>query len=377
MRIGINFQTTYTDISGVEYYCLGLLNGLANIDTQNHYIVYTNQPDLVSEYIRPTEQFTVMSVKYLKTRTARIFWEHTQLPRLAKRHNLDVLHCPSYICPWYRNSIPYVVTVHDTIAIDKPQWCKPTNSLYYNCFLGASTKKASCVISVSKQTAEDLKRNFGLPSSKIHIVHSGIDRIFNLNRDVSRHSEVRKHYNLPEKYILYVGNIEPKKNIWTLLCLIKNLKKKGLPHKLVIAGKRSWGAKAELEQINREIKQKNLIWAGYIKRNDLPCVYQMADVFAFLSLYEGFGFPPLEAMACGTPVVSTSSGALSETIAKAAFIIEPFKLKQISNAVMTLLSNYSLRKKYIEMGLNQSNRFKWEKTAKKTLSVYNEVSAQQ
>jgi glycosyltransferase involved in cell wall biosynthesis len=375
MRIGINFHTVDKYISGVEYYSLGLLNGLLNINQRNDYIVYTNQPDLVREHVQPANNLTIVKVKYTKKRAARIFWEHTQLPKLVVRQDLDVLHCPSYICPIRKTSVPYVATIHDTIAIDHPEWCKPANSLYYNCFMRVAAKKASCVISVSKCTADDLKRNFDLPCAKIHVVYSGIDSIFKPNKDSSQCREVKIRYNLPESYILYVGNIEPKKNIWTLLRLQQKLKQMGLPHKLVIVGMRSWGTKVELDEISKEIKLNNVVWIGYVSRRDLPCIYQMADVFVFLSLYEGFGFPPLEAMACGTPVISTTQGALNETVADAALTVEPYNVWQITQAVISIITDPSLRERHIHMGLKQSGLFDWEKTAKETLSVYQEVSA--
>lgn len=375
MRIGINFHTFDKYISGVEYYSLGLLNVLLRIDTRNDYVVYTNQPGLIKEYVPSSKNLTIIEVKHLKTRIARILWEHTQLPRLVGRQELDVLHCPSYICPLYRMSVPCVVTVHDTIAIDHPEWCKQTNALYFNLFMKAAAQKASCVISVSRCTADDLKRNFDLPCSKIRIIYSGIDNIFKANTNSSRQSKVRIRYNLPERYILYVGNIEPKKNVWTLLCVQKKVREKGLPHKLVIVGKRSWRTKVELDEIAKEITSNNVVWARYVDRNDLPFVYQMADVFVFPSLYEGFGSPPLEAMACGTPVVSSSRGALNETVREAALIIEPDNIQEITRAVLSMIADAALREKHIRLGLRQSNMFNWERTARETLSVYKEVSA--
>lgn len=375
MRIGINFHTTDEYISGVEYYSLGLLNALLRIDTQNEYIVFTNRPGLLRQYILKSTNLRIIEIKHLRTRVARILWEHTQLPRVAKRHGLDVLHCPSYICPLYTTSIPYVVTIHDTIAIDRPQWCKQTNSLYFSLFMKAVTKKASFIISVSKCTADDLKRNFDLPYSKIRIVYSGIDNIFGTKKDPSHCCEVRRRYNLPELYILYAGNIEPKKNLWTLLRVHRKLRDVGLPHKLVIVGRRSWGVKVELDEIYREIKSDNVVWTGYVDRHDLPCVYQMADVFVFPSLYEGFGFPPLEAMACGTPVISTSTGALNEVLAGAALTVDPYRVGQITRAVVSMITDSCLRERHIRMGLKQSGLFDWERTATKTLSVYQEVSA--
>ena len=375
MRIGINLHTNDEYISGVEYYSLGLLNTLLHINTQNEYIAFTNQPCLVRQHVLKSSNLTIIEIKHLRTRAARILWEHTQLPRAAKRYRLDVLHCPKYICPLHTTSVPYVVTIHDTIAIDSPQWCKQSNSLYFSLFMRAATRKASSIISVSKCTADDLKRNFGLSCSKIHIIYSGIDEIFSPKKNNSQCYGVRERYNLPERYILYVGNIEPKKNIWTLLRVQRTLREKGLPHKLVIVGRRSWGVKVELDEISREIKSDNIIWTGYVDRHDLPCVYQMADVFVFLSLYEGFGFPPLEAMACGTPVISTNTGALNEILAGAALTVDPYSVGQITRAVVSMVTDSSLQEKHIRMGLKQSSLFNWERTAKETLSVYQEASA--
>jgi len=373
MRIGFNFQTIDKYISGVEYYFLGLLNGLLSIDKRNEYIVYTNQPCLVKRHIRPSKNLKIFEIRHLRTRMARIFWEHTQLPRLAVRQRLDLLHCPSYICPLYRSSVPYVVTIHDTIAIEHQKWCKQMNSLYFNLFMRAAAKRASCIITVSKCTTVDLKRNFNIPVSKVRMIYPGIDNIFKARKDYLRCSNIRRRYNLPIHYILYVGNIEPKKNIRTLLCVQKKLSEKGLQHKLVIVGKRSWKNKAELKEISREIISDNVIWTKYVDRNDLPCIYQMADLFIFPSLYEGFGFPPLEAMACGTPVISTSRGALNETVSNAAIVVEPYSIGQIIRAAISIITDSSLRKKHIDLGLKQSSLFNWERTAAETLSLYEEM----
>jgi glycosyltransferase involved in cell wall biosynthesis len=373
MRIGLNFHASDGHISGVEYYALGLLKSLLSVGTRHSYVVYTNQPDLVTDNVPASNNLAIVEVKHLGTRTARILWEHTQLPRLADKQAVDVLHCPSYICPVRKSSMPYVITVHDTIAIDHPRWCKPTNALYFNLSLKGAVQRACRVISVSKSTANDLKRNFGLSDSKVQIVYPGIDETFKAEDNPSRRAEVRKHYNLPPRYVLFVGNIEPKKNVRALLTVQRRLREKGLAHRLVMVGKRSWCSRAELDELNREVAGNNVIVAGYVARSDLPFVYAMADVFVFPSLHEGFGFPPLEAMACGTPVVSSNRGALAETVADAALIVEPDDIEQIVEAVVSMISDSALRREHIQKGLLQSKRFNWDSSARQTTSLYEEV----
>ncbi len=374
MRIGLNFHCCDRCLSGVEYYALGLLRGLAGIDQDNEYFVWTNRPDLVRSNVPSAANLTIVPVRHAGTRIARIAWEHAVLPRLAARYKLDVLHCTSYICPTARCPVPCVVTIHDTLALDRPQWCKPTNAVYYRLLLRRSAAKAARVISVSQQTARDLGRNTPLPAAALRVVYPGVDEIFRADGNPVCRREVRARYRLPERYVLYVGNIEPKKNIATLLESQRRLQEEGLPHRLVIAGKRAWKAAAELRLIKRGAAAETVVWIGYADRRDLPYLYQMADVFVFPSLYEGFGFPPLEAMACGTPVVSSSRGALAETAAGAALVVDPEDPQQITAAVIKMITDAPTRDRHREMGLRQSRMFTWRKSAEATLSIYKEVA---
>ena len=375
MKIGVNFHCSDGYISGVEYYALGLLNGLLSIDRENEYVVCTNRPDLVKHQVVATANLMVVPVGPFKTRIGRILWEHWALPHRVAEYKLDVLHCPSYICPCIRTSAPYVVTIHDTLAMDRPRWCKPTNAVYFNLALARSARIASRVMSVSHQSAHDLRRHTSIPFSNIRVVPGGIDERFHPGGDRRRRRRVRRRYRLPERYLLYVGNIEPKKNVSTVLKVQQKLRTEGLDHKLVIAGRRSWKAQTEWKAIACGVASGEVVWAGYVERDDLPYVYQMADVFVFPSLYEGFGFPPLEAMACGTPVVCSARGALAETVADAAMVIEPTDVPRIAAAARGLITDARLRDRYIEKGLRRSRLFTWRRSAEAALSVYREAVA--
>jgi glycosyltransferase involved in cell wall biosynthesis len=372
MRIGLNFHCSDGYLSGVEYYALGLLRGLVQIDGTNEYLVCTNRPDLVRDHVPAAANLTLVPLGHLGTRTARVLWEHTLLPRLAARHKLDVLHCMNAICPVIGTAVPRVVTIHDTLAFDRPRWCRPANALHFRLLLRRSVTAAARVIAVSRQTAQDVCRHTAVPLSALRVVYPGIDEIFCPGGDPRRCAQVRARYGLPERYILYVGNIEPRKNVPTVLEVQRRLRRDGLPHKLVLVGRRTWRAARTQRSIQREVVSGGVIRIGYASRGDLPLLYQMADVFLFPSLFEGFGLPPLEAMACGTPVVCSSRGALAETTAGAAWIVDPTNVPEMAAAVRTLLTEAQVRGRYVASGWRRSRGFTWTTAAAATLAVYQE-----
>lgn len=374
MRIGFNFHSNDSFISGVECYTIGLLRSLLNIDSQNQYIVFTNRPDIILSYIGLRDNLIVRDYSFLKNRLHRIFWEHFRLAWLAKKEKLDILHCPHYICPAIRGSVAYVVTIHDTIAIDHPDLCKKSNMLYYGNFLGRSVKNASKIVSVSKFTADKINYNFKVTNSKLEIIYPGIDTaIFNLYQDTEKHNHVKAKYNLPDNYILYAGNIEPKKNILNLLKAFKLLRSEGIKHRLVISGQRCWKSKMAFDFLHTEFNPDEVILTGYIERSDLGHVYKMANCLLLPSFCEGFGFPALEAFACGIPVAASCVGILQEIDQKAYTSLEPDNPEQMAKSIRILLADYKLRELQIKRALIEVSKFNWHDCAVKTLKLYREA----
>jgi len=373
MRIGITYFSSNKYISGVEYYSLGMIDALLRFGGEHEYVAFTNQPGQIEERVCTSKNLRIMDLSHIRTRLQRIAWEHLTLPRLTKREELDILHCPHYICPVLRTNARYVVTVHDTIALDHPEWCTSSNSLYYRRFMKHSIRAASLIIAVSHNTAADITRNFPLALTKIQVIYPGIDPIFDVHRNSSRQPEIRDRYALPKKYILYVGNIEPKKNICSLLNAHRILRKTGLPHKLVLVGERHWKSQSVLNRLSQYSDELGIVRTGYLDRRDLPCVYQMADVFVFPSLYEGFGFPPLEAMACGTPVISSTMGALREVVGDAAYPVDPTNPEEIAHALLLMITRTDLRAKHMQKGWTRSQLYSWAAAARGLLSAYKDV----
>jgi glycosyltransferase involved in cell wall biosynthesis len=376
MRIGFNFHSSDNYISGVEYYSLGLLRVLLDIDHENQYLVFTNKPQIVKSYIGDCDNLIVRDCSFLKSRLHRILWENFKLASLVRKEKLDILHCSHYICPVIRNSAAYVITIHDTIAIDHPNWCKKSNVIYYRMFMGPSIRVASKTIAVSKFTSARISHNFNVNGSKVKVIHPGIDdNTFNLYHDIEKQEKIRARYRLPEKYILYSGNIEPKKNILNLLKAFRLLKNNGLKHCLVISGKRSWKSGRVFDFIRREFSPEEVILTGYIDRSDIGSVYKMADCLVLPSFCEGFGFPALEAFACGIPVAASSVGILKETDKNAYTLIDPNSPEQIAESINRLLIDHKFRALQIKTALTEVRKFRWSNCAAETLNLYREAIA--
>ncbi len=375
MRIGVNFQTSDKYLSGVEYFAVGLMRALLEYEPKNEYVVFTNRPDVLANHVAESANLTVYHAKYPPSRLGRIAWEHFCLPRLASRHGLDVLHCPSYICPVFPSKSKYVVTIHDTLAIDRPDWCKPSNTAYYKLAMSAGCRRAGAVTVVSWQTAKDVSRCLGVSPEKIKVIYPGIDEIFHERLDHNRLQSIKDRYGLPDEYILYVGNVEPKKNLESLLAATQQLADRGLPHSLVMVGKRSWKARGVLKSVRLLQDQGRLVSAGYVSREDLPGLYQRANAYVCTSHFEGFGFPPLEAMASGIPVLASQGGALRETLGEAAFVIDPCDPTQIADALVAILTDEALRQDHVAKGLARAEYFDWRTTAGLLLELYRELAA--
>jgi glycosyltransferase involved in cell wall biosynthesis len=364
MKILLNGLQLSKRNTGVQYYTERLFEELAKI----------NNPDLEFHLLRPNDQFFKSSGKIhginVNGRLKRIFFEQFILPGYIGKHRYGLFHSTSYISPYFLNRSS-VLTIHDLLVYDYPALCQSESVIYFKLFLGASIKKASHIIAVSQKVKDDIIRIFNVYPGKIDVIHLGINPIFKRIIDEDVLAQIRKKYEIPEKYILFVGNIEPKKNLERLILAYSQLKgKKGIKHKLVIVGKKGWKYEATLQLIDKLKISEEIILTGYVVEKDLPAIYSMADMFVFPSIYEGFGIPPLEAMACGTPVIVSNTGALPETTGGSCLQVNPFSVDEIAHGIQQLITDNSLRQRVIQQGYNWANSFSWEKTATKTIEVY-------
>lgn len=356
--------------SGVEHAVRGLAGALAK-EGRHNYRFFVPSAYPYSDFVG--QNFQTQRVQLPAFRLARIFWEQFRLPAILKREDCDLLHAPAYLAPLF-SSKPVVLTVYDLQALSQPQLCLPLNRINYGRMLPPSIRKASGIIVPSRFVAEELHKMFPCQAEKIKIIPIGLDPIFK-EMDKEKCKALLPEYGIEAPFIMYAGNMLPKKNLPLLVSSFAIAKRKHrLPHKLVIVGKKSCRYKEIHRRVKSEGMEKEVLFTGYVSEVNLAMFYNAADIFVFPSLYEGFGLPPLEAMACGTPVVSSASGALAETAGPAALMVDPTNLEEIAGSIARLIKDETLRKELIEKGLAHSRRFTLSNARELTESFYEKVA---
>ena len=265
--------------------------------------------------------------------------------------------------------IPTVLTVHDLIFRHLPEHHKRLNRWYLNATLPLYCRRATHIIAVSEATRRDLLAAYGLPADKITVIHEAADPRFKPSAPEAL-ARVRLDYDLPPEYLLYVGTIEPRKNLPRLLHAWEPLYKAGIAPPLVIVGRRGWLADDFYAALERSSCREAVLFTGYVRDADLPALYAGARAFVFPSLYEGFGLPPLEAMACGTPVICSASSSLPEVVGEAALTFDAEDTAALRAALHRLLSHPDLRVELRARGLRRAQQFSWERAATETLALY-------
>ena len=295
------------------------------------------------------------------------------LPMDATFPDVDLFHATEHLLPPLRR-IRTVFTFHDAIYALFPQFHLPMNRLFLGLMMPRFLPRASAVVTISECSKRDAVRLYGLDPDRLQVIYEGVDPRFQPNAGPDRRLRLRQTYALPEQYVLYVGTIEPRKNLVALLDAYAALLQSPTPGLqscgLVIVGRKGWLYQGFFQRLKQLGLEGRVILPGYVADEDLPVLYGAADLFAFPSLYEGFGLPVLEAMACGTPVVCADASSLPEIAGDAALLVPPTDVKALAGAMERLISDAELRRELRGRGLVQASRFTWERTATQTLGVY-------
>ena len=279
----------------------------------------------------------------------------------------DVYHATEHLLPWMAR--PSVMTVHDLIFERYPQHHTRANRAFLRVAMPLFVRRADAIIAVSQHTRRDLLEVYATPPQKVYVVEEGIDERFRPagEADIRR---VKERYSIRRPYLLMVGTLEPRKNHALAFRALAQLKAEGWPHCLVAVGGGGWLFDAVQRQVESLQLSDDVIFAGHVADADLPALYSGADCFLMPSLYEGFGIPVLEAMACGAPVVCSKVSSLPEVAGEAARFIEPLTAEGLADAVRQVLSHPKMADKMLSDGMRQAGRYRWQRAADETVQVY-------
>jgi glycosyltransferase involved in cell wall biosynthesis len=305
--------------------------------------------------------------------------EQWELARLVGAFRVDLIHVPHFNFPWHLPTHCRLVgTVHDLIYLEDPQSrLKGLRRWYVDRCMRYLAQKASRIITVSEFTRQAFLRWTGCSPEKVVTIHSAVDDRFLVAPDPNRVKGVRQRLGLPERYLLWVSAIKPHKDLFTLLKAFARLMADGLPHGLVVVGQPDRRQRPVEEQARwAGIPPDRIRAIAWLETEDLAVLYRLADLFVVTSRCEGFGFPPLEAMASGTPVVAASAGALPEVLGDAAYWFLPGDVDGLMRTIYNVLYNTELRQTLVQRGKQQVGRYRWADTARKTQQVYEEVLSQ-
>lgn len=379
MRIGIDGLHLFGNYAGIQGSLAKLVEALRRNFPEDEIVLY-----VPSDFKGPPSAEGDAGLRLRRTwfpgrwRTVRTVWRNFRLQSRTYADLCDLIHGPTYALPAMLSK-PAVVTIHDTIAFSHPLFCTPGSARVQKEVVPRSAVNARRVIVPSKATREELLRAVkGVNADKIDVIPWGVGDEFKPLRTEKTDgalAEMRKALNLPEQYVLFVGNLEPKKNLPALIQAFFAAKmNRKLPHKLVLAGQRGWKMDA-LEKLIREHKAKDFIFfTGYVPPAALPALYNFAELLVMPSLVEGFGMPVLEAMACGCPVVISTDSALQEVAGGAARVVpydEQKPLQPLREAIEeVLVNNPAERDALVKRGLERAKLFTWDETAKLTRASY-------
>ena len=354
---------------GIGTYVRNLLRHLSRIDNTTDYVILCGEQDCKSiPDIGPNFRPVVDASGAYSVR------EQLSIPLDLRREGVDLFHAPHYVLPPL-TPCKSVVTIHDCIHLRFPQYLP--NRLGYAYARGSlwvATHRANRVLTVSEASKRDILRYFKVPPAKIDVIYNAIDERFGRMPEADEIARVRERYQLNDPFVLYAGNIKPHKNLERLIEAFHMLRRGGMEQvKLLIIGDEISKYATLRRAVHKYKLHKHVRFFGFVPDKTLAVLYRLADVFVFPSLYEGFGLPPLEAMASGTPVITSNVSSLPEVVGDAAFLIDPYEPESIAEAMRRVLTDSTLRNDLRRKGLVRAGEFSWDRSVRRVREIYEEV----
>lgn len=371
MKIGIDIRCLMNSkYSGVSWYAYNLLKNIFELDHDNHYVLFYNSSKQV---ILP--KFDYDNVKYSGCRYPNKLFNLVvncfNYPRIDKLiGGVDLFFVPNLHFIAWSDNCKKIITVHDLSFLHFPEFFTAKMRLWHKLILKKDILgQADLIVADSFNTKNDLLGLLGVPENKIKVIHLGVDQRYFIPSTAEQLAAIRKKYDLPDKFVLSLGTLEPRKNLEGIVAAYKSLAPEA---DLVIAGGRGWKTKPSGSQSSAD---RRINFIGYVAEADKPALYQLASVLVYPSFYEGFGLPLLEAMASGCPVIAGSNSAQPEVVGEAGLLVDPNNISEISSALAVLLSDGRFHQEMSKRGKKQAANFSWLKTAQETLEAFNTLNS--
>ncbi len=368
MRYGVDARLMFHQPAGISKYTWHLLQAMAELDEDDEFIVFQHRkhetPLVTQRNFRRATLFAPVHHRF----------EQVVLSAELYRFQLDLLHLPDFIPPLY-SPWKTVITVHDLAFLYYPHFLTAESAAYYGQ-IDKAVVRADHIIVPSKHTKRDLTAQLGVVEEKISVIYEAANPSFGPLPVEPTRAEITAKYQIPSSYVLFVGTIEPRKNVSGLLRAFEYLQRKYEINDvgLVIAGAKGWLFDETLDLVRELGLEKSVFFLGRVIDEDLHKLYVGARCHVHAAYYEGFGLPPLEAMACGTPTIVSNVSSLPEVVGDAALLVDPEEAEEIAVAIHRLLTDDRLHQELAEKGLQRAKIFSWKRAAEKTLDVYRRVT---
>jgi glycosyltransferase involved in cell wall biosynthesis len=377
--IALNALPVHARPVGVGRYVRNLLSGLAKRGSENEYVILVNEQNRrFFERLGPGNVMLEAVTPLTRYRALRLILEEARIPAICRKRGIQIFHGIASMNPWRRLPCRSVITIHDMTYFLFPGLHMATKQVYFRLRLPGAVRRADHVITDSDASRADILRCLNVPREKVTAVPPGIDSsFFRRVEEPQAVDSVLRKYRLERPFILFVGVLEPRKNIPRLLRAYSLFRKRRAGNqkiRLVVAGKKGWKTRALEETLRILDCREDVVLPGYVDDEDLPALYSAAELFAYPSLYEGFGFPVLEAMACGTPVLTSAVSSLGEIAGDAAVLVDPTSEEEIAEGLARGLEA-GAREGLASRGLRRAAAYTIENAAEATLAVYRQLAA--
>jgi glycosyltransferase involved in cell wall biosynthesis len=370
----VSFSHSYHN-SGISRYTYRLISGLARHGGEQRFTVFLNARDVSGAASLRTDRLQLLASRWPTDHPAqRILWEQAALPGLLRRLGVDVFHAPANILPT-RLPCPSVLTIHDLSFLHFPQFFGPARRAYQRVFTARSVRAARLVLAASHSTRQDVINHLGADPARVRVVYPAIEERYQPSPDPASLAAFRHEHGLPERFLLYLGNLEPRKNVDGLIEAYARLRAadQDAPP-LVVAGGKGWLYQTVFERVRALGLERAITFAGYVRDDEQPLWYAAAELFIYPSYFEGFGLPVAEAMACGVPVITSNVSSLPEVAGDVAVQVDPRDERALAHAMRCLLQDERARQRMTAEGPRWARQFSIERMVRGCSDAYAEAA---